>query len=365
VLLSEQFASTHCLRRADGVNAEEVALAFEPTEERTRSDIRGTLVLDRATGALRRLEFTYASVSSEVQRERAGGRIFFRSLPAGGWIVDRWTMRYPVFERVMTQQPARGTDIRSAVLRRMESLALREMHETGGEVTEVMRGDSVLWQLDRPALTGSIRDESGVAVAGATVTIPTLGRRAETDAGGRFAIDKVRRGRRMLTVATPLLDSLGLAPLAREADSRTTDAIRLSIPDREALFATACGLPADEARKVGFIRGTTRGEHGERIGGVRIVARWIEPRGATLDPRSLGVTRTLETVSSAAGEYSLCGVRLDQLITFNLSLAGAPAGERTGRVPLESRVLLLELPLVPRPGSARREAYGVRRSRTV
>jgi hypothetical protein len=345
VLLSEQFASTHCLRLAQPAGDDEVSLAFEPIGERRVSDIHGTLALDRTTGALRRLDFTFVNVAHEVQRERAGGQVFFRQLPQGGWIVHRWAMRFPLLERVITQQPGRMSDIRSGNLRRSESIELVAMQESGGEVTEVARGDSVLWQVERPRLTGEVRDDRGMPVGGATVTIPTLGRRATTGSDGRFAIRDVRRGRRTLLVAAPLLDSLGFTPLARDADTRGTDAVVLTIPSRDALFASACRLPEEEARSVGFVRGVTRGAHGERVGGVAIVATWFQPSGVTLDPRLPGVMRSLGTVSSATGEYALCGVRLGQRVTLRVSVAGAPVGEVSAQVPAESRILLLDLPV--------------------
>ena len=346
VLLSEQFAATHCLRLAQPDADDEVSLAFEPVGERTMSDIRGTLALDRATGALRRLDFTFANVASEIQREKAGGQVFFRPLPQGGWIVYRWALRFPMFERVVAQQQAgRLGDIRAGNLRRAESIELRAIQETGGEVTEVARGDSILWQVERPRLTGLVRDDHGAPVAGATVTIPTLGRVATTGADGRFTMRDVRRGRRLLLVFSPLIDSLGLTALARDADMRTGDDVALTIPARGALFTTACRLPAEESRDVGFVRGTTRGGHGERLGRVRIVVRWFQGSGATLDPRIPGVMRTIETASSATGDFAICGVPLDQRITFTAWIAGERAGETSAVVRRESRILMVDLPV--------------------
>ena len=345
VLLSERFAATHCLKLGDPVADDEVSVAFEPVGDRTATDIRGTLVLDRATGMLRRLEFTFVNVAREVQQENAGGRVDFRHLPSGGWIVDRWTMRFPLFERAVVQQPGRTGDLSTGNLRLVETLRLSAMQETGGEVVEVTQGDTIVWQVERPRLAGVVRDEHGTPIGGATVTIPTLGRRAVTDETGHFAMAAVRRGRRQLVVTTPLLDSLALAPISRDADSRSTDEVMLTIPDRDASFATACRRSPAETRQIGFLRGATRGPHGERVAGVRIVVAWFQPVGTTFDPRAPGGIRTLETVSDAAGDYAFCGVRVDQQLTIRLWVAGAPAGEVKTRVPPESRLLLVDLPV--------------------
>jgi hypothetical protein len=339
VLLSEQFAATHCFRLSQPASADEVSLAFEPVGDRTLPDIVGTLSLDRNTAALRRLEFTYVNVPRDVEREDAGGRVFFRALPGGAWIIDRWTMRFPIFERVVTQLPTPGTTL----LRREEGIRLRAMQESGGEVTEVSRGDTIIWQLERPRLVGIVRDGHGTPVAGASVTIHALGRRATTDAQGRFEMRAVRRARRLVLVTAPLLDSLGLAPIVRESDTRTADEVALTLPAREVLFASACPLEPDELQHGGYIRGTTRSARGERVGGVHVVASWYEPAAATLDSRALGSTRSLETFSSAMGDYSLCGPRVDQQVTVRLLVGGKPAGEVKALVPKDSRLLLLDL----------------------
>jgi hypothetical protein len=339
VLLSDQFAATHCFRLAQPGSPDEVSVAFEPVGDRKLADIAGTLVLDRRSAALRRLEFRYANVPRDVERQEAGGQVHFRSLPGGAWIVDRWTMRFPIFERVVTQLPTGG----SSILRREEGLKLYAMQESGGEVTEVARGDTIIWQLERPHLVGSVRDGRGAPIAGATVTIQALGRRATTGADGRFDMRAVRRARRLVLVTAPLLDSLGLPPIVREADTRSGDDVTITLPDRGVLFASACPLEPDELQHGAYIRGVTRGPRGERVGGVRVLASWYEPAAATLNARALGATRTMETVSSAMGDYSLCGPRADQQVSVRLFIAGKPAGEAKAVVPKDSRLLLLDL----------------------
>ena len=347
VLLSEQFAATHCLRLAKPSADDEVSLEFEPVGDRTVADIRGTLALDRATGALRRLDFSFVNIARDIQREGAGGRVNFRPLPSGGWIIDRWALRFPMLERVISRQPERGHDIRFGNRGRESKYELYAIQEAGGEVTEVSLGDTLVWQLERPELTGVVRDARGAPIAGATVSIPTLGRRAVTDGSGRFAMRAVRRGRRTITVTAPVLDSLGIAPISRDADTRAANDVALTIPVRDSLLGQACDMPAEETRTIGFVRGITRGPRGERVPGVRIVSSWFQGTGAVLDTRNPGVMITRETVSGAMGEYSLCDVRVDQLITMRMSLAGKPAGVATMRVPADARIVLLDLPVRP------------------
>ena len=101
-------------------------------------------------------------------------------------------------------------------------------------------------------------------------------------------------------------------------------------------------IEPDEIQHGGYVRGATRGPRGERVGGVRVLASWYEPAAATVNSRALGSTRTIETVSSATGDYSLCGPRVDQVVTIRLFVADKPAGEVKATVPGASRLLMLD-----------------------
>lgn len=109
-LLSEPFFAGHCFHTVppdSGVAEGWVGLAFEPAATDRRADIRGTLWLDRLSGQLRRLEFTYTRVPSWARGADAGGTLAFAPLPEGGWIVQRWLLRAPVPEVILGSSRAR------------------------------------------------------------------------------------------------------------------------------------------------------------------------------------------------------------------------------------------------------------------
>ncbi|MDF1506354.1 hypothetical protein, partial [Roseisolibacter sp. H3M3-2] len=130
VLLSEEFAGTHCVRAVRGRGAESgmVGLAFEPVPGRAVPDISGTLWLDGESSALRRVAFTYVNVPSpepayEVPEGVARGEVEFAPGREGAWIVSRWTLRMPKLAR----QPAGTRPLRTEV-----GLATKERYTIAG-----------------------------------------------------------------------------------------------------------------------------------------------------------------------------------------------------------------------------------------
>lgn len=122
VLFSLWFLESHCFSVAQE-DSMTLVLRFEPHRARA-GDIRGKLLLDRATLSLRRLEYRYTGLPGWVPRDSAGGELRFRVLRTGAWIVDRWVIRAPI---PLIRGGARGT--------RLFGFA-----ESGGRVLEVRYG---------------------------------------------------------------------------------------------------------------------------------------------------------------------------------------------------------------------------------
>lgn len=101
VLLSDAFLHTHCFESRIGSGATEglAGLAFTPARGRKLPDISGTLWVNRKTGELHHLEFSYARLPERVVEPRAGGRVDFMRMPSGVWIVSEWVIRMPIAER--------------------------------------------------------------------------------------------------------------------------------------------------------------------------------------------------------------------------------------------------------------------------
>ena len=103
VLLSEQFAASHCFRLVrDREHGGEIGVAFEPAPTHRIADITGVLWVDEATSELRQIVFSFAN-AGPMSRFDAGGYTHFKRLPSGAWIVDDWRLRVPQLE--MRQEP--------------------------------------------------------------------------------------------------------------------------------------------------------------------------------------------------------------------------------------------------------------------
>jgi len=99
LLVSDAFLDDHCFRVRVGPDGSgRVGLAFEPVAGRGVPEIEGTLWLDSATVALRRLEWSYRNLSRWAREGKPGGEVDFAVLPTGAWFIRRWELRAPIAE---------------------------------------------------------------------------------------------------------------------------------------------------------------------------------------------------------------------------------------------------------------------------
>ncbi len=95
VLLSEQFAATHCFRLVRQSDRDgQIGVSFEPVPRREVSDITGVLWVDQETSELREVVFRFVN-AGVISQFDAGGFTHFRRVPSGTWIVDAWKLSAP------------------------------------------------------------------------------------------------------------------------------------------------------------------------------------------------------------------------------------------------------------------------------
>ena len=100
VLLSTEFAATHCFRVVRDKNRNgQVGLSFSPAPKRKVSDIDGVLWLDEKSAELREILFHFVNIG-EVAKFKPGGRVHFRRMASGAWLVDNWHLRFPQLELI-------------------------------------------------------------------------------------------------------------------------------------------------------------------------------------------------------------------------------------------------------------------------
>ncbi len=179
LLLSEPFLQQYCFgitRRRGG----EVGLTFEP-EARLRhtAQIEGTLWLDGETAGLERLEFTHTR--SPVREFESGGWAVYERLPTGAWIIREWRLRMP----------------RPAIIDGLPTSRLASIHETAGEVVEVLGLDRAM-RLENPpgAVRGRVAAEgTGEPLGNVLVYLEGTDHADTTDIDGRYRMADIRPGR--------------------------------------------------------------------------------------------------------------------------------------------------------------------------
>lgn len=98
VLLSREFADTHCFRIVrDKKRAGQVGVSFEPSPERKVGEVAGVIWLDQESAELREIVFRFVNVG-EVEKYKPGGNVHFRRLPSGAWIVGDWKLTFPILK---------------------------------------------------------------------------------------------------------------------------------------------------------------------------------------------------------------------------------------------------------------------------
>ncbi|HEX8395466.1 MAG TPA: carboxypeptidase regulatory-like domain-containing protein [Longimicrobium sp.] len=307
-LLANEFLDGHCFRTVrHPVDPTRVGLAFEPVRGRTLPDVRGTLWVDRATAALRDMEFSYTGLRGDAYFDRTGGWVEFERLGSGAWIVRRWNIRTPMVaeERI----PERGEP---EPLQRI--LAFRE---DGAEITQVQpRGGQVRSLARVGSLRGVVWDSTaGAPLAGARVYLEGTEYAATTDSTGAYLMEGVPPGNYGLAFAHPRLDSLEYEPPLMDALVSETVLREASpaVPPLPRIMALAC---ADSGGAVLF------GEVRNGANGIPLPAATV--RITWPDESAPGGIRRGERTTDLRGRYLFCGLPAGVSVRVSGEFVGRP-----------------------------------------
>jgi len=320
ILLSDRFLDTHCFQLQEAARDKRdalIGLAFEPLRLTTREhaqpvEVRGVLWLDRATAELRYMEYSYANLSLEERDSHAGGQMEFRPLPDGRWIVWRWYIRMPRYQRKRTASDG----IRPSE----ERLELVMLREEGAEITSVMPPNAN--RTRQAVLRGTVFDSlRGGTLGGVRVFLSGTSLSAITDSTGSYVIDSVPPGRYVASVLTPRLDSLLLDPPSRSVTLSAGEekALDFSLPSFRTLATRLCSGAASDS--VSLILGVIRDTSSATAAGATVRAEWTEVlRRGMNGLQSQPVTN--ETTSTAGGRYALCGLPSEKRLTIRARQGG-------------------------------------------
>lgn len=344
-LLSPYFAASHCFHiGTDGASDPSIRILFEPTPNIRHSEIRGALLIDRATHHLSALDFRY--VNTRTADSTLGGHVEFTPLPAGGWVITDWWIRVPQTSLELTRRhvpyarpgaaSATSREILSDdVLMSSHQMALKAIDVAGGTVLDVWRDSVRVWTRPLTELSVVIEDSRLHAPphGGAVAYLVGTNRRATAGPDGIARFDGLTAGAYLVEIGTPELDLLGW-PRARvrvdASDARDTQdprytraaprTVRLETP-----LVAARGVCGDEAdllnENTGVLVGTVIRD-GKPAGGAEVSISY--EAGANL-------SRTFNVQSFAGdGRFIVCGVPRESPI--RLRAAGAePVTARLGR----------------------------------
>jgi hypothetical protein len=206
VLVDSRFADSYCFRihRPEPDRPNQIGLSFaSPRRPPARVDIDGTLWIDTVARALRDIEYRYVGLVRALDAERPGGRTFFREMPNGVVLIDRWLLR-AVFSQIDTVQGDEAT-IRQRQIRTRVSVV-----ETGGELAEATWPDGVSWRASLGKLIVHMADPSRRLLMGTTVRLVGTDYTATIDSTGGFEISNLVSGSYSLSIVDPRLQPVGI-----------------------------------------------------------------------------------------------------------------------------------------------------------
>jgi hypothetical protein len=277
-VLSDAFVTTHCFRIVPGTNGL-IGLAFEPVPKRELSDVKGTLWIDQASSELRSLEFAYTNLHDGMERVTLGGRMDFKRLETGAWIVSYWHIRMPKIHVI----PGETHFLAGQKVERPEIRDVDYFIEEGGRVTVV---DATVTVVTHATLIGTVVDSSagGAGLAGAVVRLMGEPDSTVTDSTGRFRLVTRSAGTQTATVTHP---KLGLI-----ADSSTRE-VHLSLGSTT---RTDFGVPTATR----FVREFCGKTEADRAG---IVGRALSAAGVGLEGYDIRVTWVVAGADAGGGKF--------------------------------------------------------------
>ena len=345
VLLSDAFLDTHCFRLQGTDDEDEalVGLAFEPVDGRRRTpDIGGTLWLERGSAELRSLEFTYRNLDPAISTPDVGGRVQFRRLPNGTWIIPEWRIRMPNVGQTRDLQ-GRG------------QLVVNGYREVGGIVQQVQEsGGRTVLEAETATIEGIVVDSLGTQpVRGARVGLLSSSQRVFSDGGGRFRITDLTAGAYQVVFTHPSLEAVGFVPegVPVEVSGGQVVSVRLTLPAIGTLLAEACPVQEDAAGDAMLTGRVLAAGRQRPLPGAVVRVTWTmidaveERRLRDLERGSFTETNGFQVTAGPEGYYRVCGLPERRRINVVATYEGAESPPSSIRELDGPMVLHLEVPV--------------------
>ncbi len=284
----------------------------------------------------------------------AGGTVQFLRLRDGNWIVNRWAVRMPRIG-APDKQTRNGKVTYSA-----SSAVVHAVHVTGGEVTRVSKRDTVLYEPTGNALrVQALTRDTLMKAAGAILSLQGSDYMGIADSMGRIVLRPVLEGRYHARLSTPLMDSLGAAPVERDIEVRSdTHVDSLQLPSARDVLQKAC--PADSLRHgEGLLRGTVRDEHARAVPQVAVTLTWQSGFGSSSVDQVTWRESTLGVLTDNRGGWRFCGVPRNVPLTVRVT---SDSGDDSRKAHLEADEPMGAVDLIVRRGGGSSNAQSTVRA---
>lgn len=265
LLLSDEFVRTHCFRSMPPQDRF-VGLAFEPTPRRRVTDVRGTIWVDPATSELQFLEYAYTGLPGARAKAGLGGRLDFRKLRSGEWIVASWHIRMPTLEYDTLRGPRREYSLVDRIAGYVEQ---------GGRAEIAELGDI---PVARAIVMGRVYDStSGQGLHGAFIQVRGYRDSVLTNSEGRFELVVAAAGPQVAVASHPKLGLLRVLPIRPVLLSLgDTTRIEFAVPSIPTFVRAFCGS-AHRGRS--GVLGLTRAPAGIAVEDLEVLVRWQSATG--------------------------------------------------------------------------------------
>ena len=334
VLLSESFLGGHCfsLERKTEDGQQFVGLRFEPVEGRRLPEVEGVLWLDEESGRLTTLDYEYVNLGrvAAVLGDDASGRMIFRELPNGTWIVEEWSIRMPRLVEVRDE------------LGRTRHYDVRGYVEEGGSVTQVATSAGVVLNGTRPAIYGTVTDSVGSPAEGARVWIVGTDVEARTDAEGAFRLDDLGAGTWSLRASHPTLAQLGHSGSAAEVtvERDRVRQVQLGLPSIGSFVSDRCRRSGSIDAESVILIGRVVNSDGAPAPNAAIRVIWTQAQGT--------YRRSFEgygTDADSIGVFTVCEVPTGRSVIATASAGDGQSGASELSLPDVAGVVALEIGL--------------------
>jgi hypothetical protein len=327
-LLTSAFLENYCFRvRLPHRDSELVGLGFEPVRRRAAADIAGVLWLDRRTLGLLWLEYHYTThPAGELPLELFGGRVDFRRLPNGAWIISDWWIRMPESGPPLAPPDLlRGANTAELQALRAAGLTIRE---AGGSVRYIDLAEAAATGAGS-AITGVVYDSTRMRpLRSAVVFAAGTGRIARTDAAGRFELAGLAPGEYSIGFFHPYTDSLALpialTPVTTSADEVAVASLRVP---------ASAGCPWDDADTVHAV-GFVVDRSGTPAPAATVVATWtvsVESAGSITRAAASAARHEARATADGFGRFSLCGLPPSTEVQLQAARSRAVSVQTPGR----------------------------------